>query len=131
MRTIKKQYYGIKFPFTAENTNGFFLDLNDTVEDKVASEILHTILTPKRSRIRKPDFGTNLAKYIFEPSDSLTWPQVESEVKEAVSKYVANAELTSIEIKRNEDDDNEIFLDMQYAVKRGNITENNRLAIKL
>ena len=60
-----KQYYGIKFPFTSNNLDGFFLDMNERVEDKIASEILHVILTPKRSRIRKPDFGTDLAKFIF------------------------------------------------------------------
>ena len=47
----RKQYYGIKYPFTANNLDGFFLDLNEEPVDKVASEILHVILTPKRSRI--------------------------------------------------------------------------------
>ena len=90
----RKQYYGIKFPFTANNLDGFFLDLNERIEDKVASEILHTIMTPKRSRIRKPEFGTDLAKYIFEPSDELTWENVKSEVIQ-VSYSVARVTCSS------------------------------------
>lgn len=129
MKTIKKQYFDIKFPFTSLNGNGFFVDLNIDLNDKVASDIAHVILTPKRSRIRKPDFGTDIIKYIFDPSDDLTWENVENEVKESVHKYVMNAEIESIEIERTED--NSIYLDIQYSVKKGNVVENNRMAIKL
>lgn len=127
----RKQYYGIKFPLTANNLDGFFLDLNEKVEDKVASEILHTILTPKRSRIRKPEFGTNLAKYIFEPSDELTWEDVKSEVIEAVSSYVANVDLTEISVETPPEEPNSIYLDLRYTVKKGNKEENSRMVVKL
>ena len=127
----RKQYYGIKFPFTANNLDGFFLDLNEKIEDKVASEILHVILTPKRSRIRKPDFGTNLAKFIFEPNDDLTWEGVKSEVLEAVSAYVANVSLTNIEVVTPEEEPHSIYLDLRYTVKKGNKEENSRMVVKL
>lgn len=131
MATIKKQYFGIKFPFTAKNATGFFVDLNSDLNNKVASEIAHVILTPKKTRIRKPDFGTDLIKFIYEPSDEITWDAVEREVKESIAKYVANVELTSIDVTRPEGEDNGIYIDIQYAVKKGNVVENNRMAIKL
>lgn len=127
----RKQYYGIKFPFTANNLDGFFLDLNEKIEDKVVSEILHVILTPKRSRIRKPDFGTNLAKYIFEPNDELTWESVKEEVISSVATYVANTTLTNIEVVTPDEEPNSIYLDLRYVVKRGNKEENNRMVVKL
>lgn len=127
----RKQYYGIKFPFTANNLDGFFLDLNEKIEDKVASEILHVILTPKRSRIRKPEFGTNLAKFIFEPNDELTWEGVKSEVMESVSAYVANVNLTNIEVVTPDEDPHSIYLDLRYTVKKGNKEENSRMVVKL
>lgn len=127
----RKQYYGIKFPFTANNLDGFFLDLNEKIEDKVASEILHVILTPKRSRIRKPEFGTNLAKFIFEPNDELSWDMVKSEVMEAVSAYVANVSLTNIEVVTPDEEPNSIYLDLRYTVKKGNKEENSRMVVKL
>lgn len=126
-----KQYYGIKFPFTTNNLDGFFLDLNEKVEDKVASEILHVILTPKRSRIRKPEFGTDLAKYIFEPSDERTWESVKSEVMEAVSNYVANTTLDNIEVVTPDEEPNSIYLDLRYSVKKGLTEEKNRMVVKL
>ena len=123
----RKQYYGIKFPFTANNLDGFFLDLNEKIEDKVASEILHVILTPKRSRLRKPEFGTNLAKFIFEPNDELSWEGVKSEVME----YVANVNLTNIEVVTPDEDPHSIYLDLRYTVKKGNKEENSRMVVKL
>lgn len=131
MAIIKKQYYGIKFPLTANNLNGFFIDLNSNKRDKVASEIAHVLLTPKRTRIRKPDFGTDLIKFIFEPNTEIEWEQVKQEAVESVAKYVPAAELKNVEVVTNPENPEDIFLDLIYAVRDGNKIENNRLAIKL
>lgn len=127
---VTKRYYGIKFPFTHNNDDGLFLDLNEKVGDKVASEILHVLLTPVRTRIRKPDFGTNLAKYIFDPNDGFTWDGVRNEAISAVNRYVRNVNLTDIQVIANEDD-HHVFLDLKYSVQNGNSTENNELGVKL
>ena len=126
-----KQYYGIKFPFTDNNVKGFFIDLNNNTEDKIASEILHTILTTKGTRIRRPDFGTRLIDFIFEPSDELTWDKVESEVKAAVQKHVPQTVLNNIEIYVDEKNDNTVYLDLDYSVTRGLNIVNNRMVVKL
>ena len=131
MANNRKQYYGIKFPFTANNLDGFFLDLNEQVKDKVASEILHVILTPKRTRLRNPEFGTNLIKYIYEPNDELTWDKVKDEATEAVSKYVANVTLNDVITVMSDKEPGAIYLDLRYTVKRGAKEENNRLVVKL
>ena len=131
MAIIKKQYYGIKFPFTISKQDGFFVDLNSDLNDKVASEIAHVILTQKGTRLKMPDFGTDLIKYIFEPSDTLEWNTVESEIRRAVGQYVSNATIQSVEVKRDESEDHSIYLDIMYAIKKGNKEENNRAVIKL
>ena len=131
MANKNKQYYGVKFPFTANNLDGFFVDLNEGIDDKVASEIVHVILTPKRSRIRKPDFGTDLIKFVFEPNDNLTWESVVAEVSEAVSKYVPKASIDDLNIVYGTEDPNAIYLDIRYSVKYGNMIENKRMVVKL
>ena len=131
MAIIKKQYYGIKFPFTISKQDGFFVDLNSDLKDKVASEIAHVILTQKGTRLKMPDFGTDLIKYIFEPSDTLEWNTVESEIRRAVGQYVSNATIQSVEVKRDESEGHSIYLDITYTIKKGNKEENNRAVIKL
>lgn len=126
-----KQYYGIKYPFTDNNHNGHFIDLNQTIEDKVASDILHVILTRKGTRIRRPNFGTDLTKYIFEPSDELTWENVENEVKNAVNTYVPSVKINTIEVVQSEEDERNVYIDINYTVMKGATPENNRLVAKL
>ena len=132
-----KQYYGIKYPFTNNNYDGHFIDLNTDIEGGVASEIAHVILTRKGTRIRKPEFGTNLMNYIFDPSDDLTWDNIQNEIKTAVQKYVPGAVIndvaiiTASESDDSPDIDSTIYLDVRYGVVKGATIENNRMAIKL
>lgn len=125
------QYYGIKFPFTNNNEDGLFIDLNEKMVDKIGSEIAHVILTPKRTRIMKPDFGTDLIKYLFNPNDDSSWDDVEDEIKSSVSKYVPNASIESVIVTRQDDDEHSVYVDIKYSVKRGLETDNNRMVIKL
>lgn len=127
---IKKQFYGIKFPFTINNEEGKFLDLNENLNDKVSSEIAHVILTPKNTRIRMPEFGTDLIKYIFEMNDDITWGNIKEEIKESVSKYVPGATINDINVIMREDD-NSTFVDIDYSVLKGKTSVNNRMVIKL
>lgn len=124
-----KQYYGIKFPFTANNNEGFFIDLNKTLKNKVESQIAHVILTSKGSRIRMPEFGTRLIEYVFNQNDNITWDGVREEISEAVSKYVKNASINDIEILS--DNDKTIVLNIKYRVEKGNMYQNNEMRIEL
>lgn len=123
-----KQYYDIKFPFTNNNNSGFFIDLNETLVDAKESEILHVLLTPKKTRIRQPDFGTDLIKYIFEPNDDMSWGEIHSEITKNVAKYVSDVEVNKVEVKRLE---NDLFVSIIYKVYMGNKVENKEMVVKL
>ena len=90
--------YGITFPFK-DSFNGKFLDLTDTSEEEVKSNLIHLLLTRKGSRYFMPNFGTRLYEYIFEPLDSPTFDQIETEIKESVEAYIPNLQITSIKIE--------------------------------
>ena len=126
-----KQYFDIKFPFTSNNVEGFFIDLNKTIGDKVLSEILHVILTSKGTRLRMPDFGTDLIHYIFEMNDEKEWPRIKSEIQECVSKYVPRVIINDVRILKDKENDNTLLLDLDYSVKVGLTEENNRVVLKL
>ena len=100
---ITKTYYGIKFPFTILNDRNVFIDLNNDLHEKVASEIAHVILTPKKTRLRMPDFGTDLIRFIFSPNDEISWTDIESEIYDSVNKYVPNASINKVDVYKNEE----------------------------
>lgn len=117
-----RQQYGIKFPFTNNSNNGYFLDTNLTVQSKIRSILMHIIFTPKGQRIRNPQFGTDLIKQIFEPNDSETWSQLQNSISNAITKYIPSVTLKGIEVLKNEDDIHEVYVKVSYSVKSGNTT---------
>ena len=126
-----KQKYGIKYPFTSENDEGVYLDLNDTYTEGIKSQLLHVIFTPKGQKLRDPEFGTDLIKYIFSPSDRITYNEMKSEITKQVNKYIPSIEFRDISIYNSETEDNGIIVMVEYGVKRGNKTEITKVAVKL
>ena len=125
------QKYGIKYPFTTDNDDGTYIDLNKTYGEGIQSQVLHVIFTPKGQKLRDPDFGTDLIKYIFSQSDSSTFGSIKAEISSQIAKYVPEVEFRDISIYNSEGDDNSIVVMVEYGVKQGNKTEVTKVAVKL
>ena len=125
------QKYGIKYPFTTDNDDGTYIDLNKTYGEGIQSQVLHVIFTPKGQKLRDPDFGTDLVKYIFSQSDSSTFGSIKAEISSQIAKYVPEVEFRDISIYNSEGDDNGIVVMVEYGVKQGNKTEVTKVAVKL
>jgi phage baseplate assembly protein W len=123
--------YSIKYPFTHNNEDGRFIDVNDTLDQKIASEIAYVILTQKGTRLRRPDFGTNLIKYIFEDNMSDVWDDIKNEIITAVSSYVPNVSIVDVGVYNDEMDDNSMYLNVKYQVVKGNSVEYKELTTKI
>lgn len=127
----KKQQYGIKYPFTVNNDNGYFVDVNLTTKEKIRSLIMHVIFTPKGQKIRDPEFGTDLIKYIFEPSDDFSWELVKNEAIDAIKKYVNGVIINDINILQDEDDLHQIYVRIDYSFNDGLKIINDSVATKI
>lgn len=125
------QKYGIKYPFTSDSDEGTYLDLNNTLTDGVKSQVLHVIFTPKGQKLRDPDFGTDLIRFIYNPSDNITFNSVKSEITTQINKYVPSVEFRDISIYNSETDEHGIIVMVEYGVKKGNKTEITTVAVKL
>ena len=127
----RTQKYGIKYPFTSDNNDGHFLDLNDTMAEGVKSQVLHVIFTPKGQKLRDPEFGTDLIKYIFGVKDDMVFSDIKSEITSKVSKYVPQVEFRDVNVYTSENDDNTIIVSVEYGVRKGNKMEITTVAVKL
>lgn len=96
--------YGIEFPFRNSN-KGSYLKLTEFSKDQIKSDFIHLLLTRRGSRYYLPEFGTRLYEFIFEPFDNLTFSAIESDIRDAVEKFMPNIILNNIEITPADSDD--------------------------
>ena len=127
----KKQYFGIKYPFRTDDFQRFFVDANSTAMEKARSEIMHIVFTPKGQRIRNPEFGTDLIKYIFDPNEEITWEAVKNEVSESVRRWSNDITLNSIQVVKNEEDESEIYVRLDYSVSDGNKITKDSIVVQV
>jgi hypothetical protein len=127
----KKQYFGIKYPFRRDDFQHFYVDVNNNTAEKVRSQLMHIVFTPKGQRLRNPEFGTDLIKYIFDQSDGTTWEAVKTEVTESVNRWATNIKLNNIQVVKNEEDEHEIYVRLDYSVVEGNRVTNDSVVVQL
>ena len=96
--------YGIDFPFRTSQF-GKYLSLSQTADDEIRNNLVHLLLTGRGSRYYLPDFGSRLYEYIFEPMDSLTFDNIESEIRQSCEKYIPNLKISKISITDASNDD--------------------------
>jgi hypothetical protein len=72
-----------------------------------------------------------MIKYIFSPSDTLTFNGLKNEISHQVSKYVPSVEFRDISIYKDEDGNGDIIVMIEYGVNKGNKTEITKVGVKL
>lgn len=127
----KKQQFGIKYPFRSDGFEHYLLDTNNTVKDKVRSQLMHIVFTPKGQRLRLPEFGTDLIKFIFEQNDTTTWEAVKTEVNESVRRWATNITINNIQVVKNEEDESEIYVRLDYSVTEGNKVITDSIVVQI
>lgn len=128
---MKKQWFGIKFPFTRNRDKGHLFDLCEDDDERIASDVMHVLLTRKGERLRMPEFGTRIIDYIFGQNTEGTWEEIEKEAKDAIGRYVEGVNLVSVASYIDDENDNSVYLDMKYTVRKGDTTELKRTIAKL
>jgi len=89
--------FGINFPFR-DSFEGDYLSLSQSNDQEIRSNLIHLLLTRKGTRYYLPDFGTRLYEFLFEPLDGPTFTELESEIRDAVNKYIPGITITSVTI---------------------------------
>ena len=92
---------------------------------------MHVVFTPKGQRIRNPEFGTDLIKYIFNQNDFSTWESVKEEIVTSVQRFVPGCVINNIRVVQSNDERAEIFVRLDYSVKQGNKTINDSIITQI
>jgi phage baseplate assembly protein W len=124
------KYINIAYPFK-DSDKGFFLELNDSPNQAIKSDLMHLILTQKGQRLYNPDFGTNLLKFIFEPNDSLTLFGIKDEITTVVKKYLPNLEIKEISVEESTESIYAAVVRIDYNINDGVFSESDFVIINI
>lgn len=105
----------INYPFR-DSKKGFFVDLTETDQDAVKADLMHLLLTTKGERFYKPDFGTNLLRFIFEPNDSLTLASIKEDITNTVTKFLPNLQIDEVIVERTPNTRKEATVRVEYTI---------------
>jgi phage baseplate assembly protein W len=85
------------------------------------------LLTRKGSRYFLPDFGTRLYEYIFEPLDSPTFNNIESEIRESCEKFLPQLKISNISITSASEEETTVInsetINREFSIPNTNQTE--------
>ena len=96
--------YGINFPFIDSYVGGY-LDMSNTSDEEIRTDLIHLLLTRKGTRYFLPNFGTRLYEYLFEPMDGLTFSELENEIRDSVEEFIPNLLINQITIQPASDNE--------------------------
>lgn len=120
-------YINIKFPLTDDVENNFFLKRNEITMDAIKSNLMLLILTKKGSRYMLRDYGTNLEKFLFDPNDTLTELDIETEIKNTVNKYIPKLTINKVVFENN--DENTMIITINFVYSDDFYSETSQLTI--
>lgn len=126
-----KQQYGIKYPFTSDGNSGSIVDLNYDIKGKVRSILMHIIFTPKGQKLRDPNFGTDLIKYIFDQNDDVSRENIKESVNNAVRPYLPNVTINNLEVLKSENDIHEVYVKIGFSLKQSNTVVSDNIIVSI
>ena len=127
---MASKYINIRYPFQ-NSVNGFFIELNSVDADAIKSDLLHLILTRKGQRLYKPDFGTDLLRFIFEPEDGLTLSKIKEEIHSTVKKYLPKLQINNIIVEQSEESEHAAVVRLDYTIIDEVFTTNDFVIIQI
>lgn len=100
---------------------GDFARVNDI--EVILSSWNNILLTPLRTYLYNPNYGSDLYKYAFEPADETTSSGIKTEIRNRISKYDSRATITALNIRYMHDGHGFIVdITMEYEGKEGTLS---------
>lgn len=127
----KQQFYNIQFPFVNDTENGAMFKLAPTDSERIKSDLRHLLFTPKGQKYMDPEFGTDLIRYVFDPSDDITWDGVRNEINQAVERYVPGVKINDIQISTDKETATDTYVQVYFTIIDGHRTIRDSLITKI
>jgi uncharacterized protein len=85
-------------------------------EENVRDSIKIILLTNQRERLRLPEFGGNLSRFLFEPNTVATRFQIEEAIKRALARWEPRLAVESVSVEPDPEDAQAAVAVIQYRL---------------
>lgn len=96
--------------------------------DSVKMALRNLILTNKYERLRNPEFGGNIRRYLFETFTETTGPEIEEEIRSLIRNYEPRVQIVELIVTPLEDQN---AMSVRLVFKTNMIQDNQNLDITL
>jgi len=83
--------------------------------DSVKLALRNLILTNKYERLRNPEFGGNINRFLFEPLEPRIEKEIAQEIEAMVERYEPRVQLTYVTVNAVEED-NAVYVNIEFRV---------------
>jgi phage baseplate assembly protein W len=120
---------GWKFPVMVDKRTGRIRMSNG--EEDIHESVRLIVHTAKNERIMRPEFGSNINRYAFEPGSISTMIQIEKDLKTAIENW--EPRVADVEVKAHSDDNQQekIMIDISYRVISLDVEFTKTIELKL
>lgn len=106
---------GMRLPIGVNEVTGQFH--MSCGEDNIEESIKVILMTGKGERVMRPDFGSNLNRFVFESIDYGNLVQIENEVKDALRQWEPRIADVEAEARQKKGAGNIIEIHISYRVR--------------
>lgn len=93
---------GVNYPIR-RSEDGFF-DKTFTTVEHVKANLINVLSTSRGERVMRPDFGTRLEEFLFEPMTPQTEAELQSEIESVVDRFLPYVTVEDILVDQFEED---------------------------
>ena len=100
-------------------------------EDNIRDAI-HVILgTDRNERLRLPEFGAGLARYLFEPNTVVTRSQIQDRILKALTAWEPRIAIESVDVEADPDDPEAATATISYKLVATQVRQRITVAVAL
>jgi phage baseplate assembly protein W len=100
-------------------------------EDNIRDAIRIVLGTERNERLRLPDFGAGIGRFLFEPNTVATRHQLEQRILEALAAWEPRIAVEAVDVDANPDDPEAAIATITYKLVATQVTESMTLAVAL
>lgn len=85
-------------------------------EANVRESIRILLLTAQGERLRRPDFGAGLERFLFEPNNPGTWRAIEETIKRQLARWEPRVQVESIHVAADPDNPEAAIAQLSFTL---------------